>query len=98
MTTKEYKELFDQTIEAHDLYGQSFTYGVALYTILVNGYFTPDSDELAEIEEQLAEHLSYELGTTAERVYETLSTRALAEATDLAVLDEIANELAGEEA
>ena len=95
-TTKEYAELFEQTIEAQDLSGRSFTLGVALYALLMSGYFAMDSDELMEIEHQLAEHLSYELGTTSDRVYETLSTRAMAEATDIAVMDEIARELSGE--
>lgn len=97
MTTKEYAQLFERTMEVHDLYGRSFTLGVALYTLLVSGYFMPESDELMEIEERLAEHLSYELGTTFDRVHETLNTRAMAEATDIAVLDEVARELSEEE-
>ena len=96
MTTKEYATLFEQTIDINELNGRSFTLGVALYTLLVGGYFKLGSDELMEIKHQLAEYLSYELGTTTDRVYEKLSTRAMAEATDIALLDEIARELSGE--
>ena len=96
MTTKEYEELFEQTIDNNELHGRSFTLGVALYTLLAGGYLASGSDELMEIEERLAEHLSYELGTTFDRVHETLNTRAMAEAVDIAVLDEIARELSGE--
>ena len=45
MTTLDYKTLLDNTIEDNDLYGRSFTYGIALYVLISNGYFALNDDE-----------------------------------------------------
>ena len=94
MTSKEYEELFDRIIERDKLHGRSFAYGVSLYTLLIGGYFAGD-DELMDIEYQMAAYVAAELEADETTVYEKLSTKALAEATDLSVLDEIAKGLAG---
>lgn len=96
MTTKEYAQLFEKTIENNELYGRSFTLGVALYTLLTNGYFNSETNALVEIEHQLAGALAAELEADPQVIYNKLSTRALAEAVDIAVLDEIARGLSEE--
>ena len=95
MTTIDYKTLLDNTIENNDLYGRSFTYGVALYKLISGGYFALDDDET--LTDTLTDIVAAELDTTAERVSEVMTLRALAETVDVSVLDELARELAGEE-
>ena len=68
MTTLDYKTLLDNTIEDNDLYGWSFTYGVALYKLISGGYFALDDDET--LTDTLVEIVAAELDTTAERVSE----------------------------
>ena len=94
MATIDYKTLLDNTIENNDLYGRSFTYGVALYKLISGGYFALDDETLTDT---LTEIVAAELDTTAERVSEAMTLRALAETVDVSVLDELARELAGEE-
>ena len=83
------KELLDKTIERNNLYGRSFTYGVAFVTLVRGGYFWNDEGSVEDIEWMLAEHLAAEIDGDAMRIHNKLTLKALTEAVDIAVIDEL---------
>lgn len=95
MTTQEFKKHLDDFIETNELSGRSFTNGVALYNMLRNGYFLADNTEQV-IEDRLIQHIASDLDIDQETVSAKFTFSAMNEYTDIAVLDEIAKELAGE--
>ena len=83
MNTTEWQEFIANTIKNYDLYGRSFTMGVALYEGVMNGALF---DEYDTIKDMIEEWTGKE--------YNTL--RGAVEDSDLSLLDEIARELCGE--
>lgn len=81
MSKKENADLFAKIIKDNDLYGRSFTLGVALYYAVKNGYI-----DGWEILDDLKEWTGVEYRTPWGAV----------EDMDLALLDEIAREMSGE--
>lgn len=94
MDTTEFENKIDQYIESRDLYGRSFTYGVALYEMLRHNALVYD-DIQETIDDMLVEHVAQLLDITHEKVQTYFSTGALIEVTDIAMLDEMARSLAG---
>lgn len=87
-------ELISDTIKNRDLYGRSFTAGVALYTLTTEGWLEEDLED--ELDYMLHEMLGEEFYRTLDRVGHTLP-RDVLHVLDIAVIDEIARELEGEE-
>ena len=83
------KKLIEKTIENNDLYGRSFTYGVAFVTLVRGDYFWTGEGSVEDIEWQLAEHLATVVDGDAVKIHNSLSLKALVEAVDIAVIDEI---------
>ena len=84
-------QLITDTIEKRDLYGRSFTAGVALFTLASEGWLDDDmTDELEfMLGAYIGEDLITEMGNRGLRIW----ARDLVHLVDLAVLDEIAREL-----
>ena len=81
-------------IEKRDLYGRSFTAGVALFTLASEGWL--DDDMESELDELLEVYAGEDLiGMMSQRGLRTWA-RDFVHIVDLAVLDEIARELEGE--
>lgn len=84
MNSKEWDNFISTTIEKYDLYGRSFTAGVALYKGVMDGWLNDEWDVIMDtIEEWTGKE------------YNTL--RGAVEDTDLAILDEMARYFRGEE-
>lgn len=81
MSEKEMADLFAEIIKTKDLYGRSFTLGVALYYAIIDGYI-----DGWEIMDELKEWGGLEYRTP----------RGAVEDMDLAILDELARYLSGE--
>lgn len=93
MGTKEWENLLNDMVEKHDLYGRSFTWGVALYKAIVEGWLSDVAyDQLDELLRVYYGELYNELDKL--RMHTTL--RAWAELLDISTLDELAKELAGD--
>lgn len=89
-----WSQLITNTIENRDLYGRSFTAGVALFTLASEGWL--DDDMERELDELLEIYAGEDLiGMMNQRGLRILA-RDLVHIIDLAVLDEIARELEGE--
>lgn len=89
-----WSQLITNTIEKRDLYGRNFTAGVALFTLASEGWL--DDDMERELEELLEIYAGEDLiGMMSQRGLRTWA-RDLVHIIDLAVLDEIARELEGE--
>lgn len=88
-----YHEELSDIIETRDLYGRSFTLGVALYMGAKDGML---SDELESDFEILCESWYSEVASVLEQNGMHHGTREWAEILDLSVLDEMARELIGE--
>ena len=86
--------LIRDTIQKYDLYGRSFTAGVALFKLASEGWL--DDDMETELEFLLGvyvgEDLIEKMGERGLRIW----ARDLVHLVDLAVLDDIARELEGE--
>lgn len=89
-------ELINQTIDRADLAGRSFTYGVALYTLLQQNQLTGSAVN-ETIDDVLVQHVAGLLDISTDTVAQHFSLGALIEVTDISILDELANELAEEE-
>lgn len=94
MTSKEFEKAFDDFIEAHNLYGRSFTYGLALYEMIKGNYLITD-DINNQIDDMLIDHVASTLDIDQSKVSEHFSLGAMNEFADISVLDYIARELAG---
>lgn len=92
MNAKEWQDLIAKTIEQKDLYGSSFTDGVALYNIMedYNGEATEQAVEVAR-------EWFYELTEKLAEVHSDWNAHAWREILDISVLDELARYLMGEE-
>ena len=89
------EETLNRIIKDKNLYGRSFTLGVALYIAIDEGWLTTDQkDEILDnyilpyYEELAAKMEEYRIST--------YNLKAWAELLDIAVLDEIARQLTGE--
>lgn len=90
-----YAEQLSNIIKNHDLYGRSFTLGVALYIGITRDEI---SFSFAEEFEELCSEYYYDLYKELSDKYGMHSgAKVWAEMLDLAVLDEMARELTGEE-
>lgn len=91
-TTKEqqeFKERLDRVIDNNDYYGRSFTYGIALYNLVLSGDLSDNED----LEERLIDSISAEKNLDVASA--GFSMRALVEMADISSIDEIAKELSG---
>lgn len=88
------RELLDQTIKNNDLYGRSFTYGVAFKTLVDADYFSfsISDDSIEDLEWNLADCNASALGGDVMKFHNQLSLKQLVAITDIAVLDEIVTE------
>lgn len=87
-------QLISDTIKKRDLYGRSFTAGVALFTLASEGWL--DDEMEGELDELLEVYAGEDLiGIMSQRGLRTWA-RDLVHLVDLAVLDDIARELEGE--
>lgn len=87
-------QLITDTIKKRDLYGRSFTAGVALFTLASEGWLDEDMEN--ELDALLEVYVGEDLiGTMSQRGLRTWA-RDLVHLVDIAVLDEIARELEGE--
>lgn len=87
-------EVISEAIKNFDLYGRSFTYGVALYKLASEDRLEEDLED--ELDYNLHELLGEQFFETLERVGHPLP-RDIVRVLDIAVLDEIARQLIGEE-
>lgn len=85
MSTDEYKQLISNIIETKDLYGRSFTRGLALYYAIKEGRLDDDTEERALEIIKEATQVSYN------------TAKGAAEDSDLALLDEVDTVLRGGE-
>lgn len=87
--------MITNTIKKRDLYGRSFTAGVALFTLASEGWLDEEMEN--ELEDLLGVYLGEDLiEKMSERGVRT-SARDLVHIVDLAILDAIARELEGED-
>ena len=95
MTTRQQRwaDLFADIIEKRNLYGRSFTRGVALYTLATEGWLDEDMED--ELDYDMHELLGEEFYRVLDRVGRTLP-RDVLHVLDIAVIDELANNLMGE--
>lgn len=87
-------QLISDTIKKRDLYGRSFTAGVALFTLASEGWLDEEMENELEflLGVYVGEDLIEKMGERGLRVW----ARDLVHLVDLAVLDDIARELEGE--
>lgn len=92
-------ELLDKTIKDNDLYGRSFTYGVAFRLLVERDYFSYVStdESIEDLEWQLAEYNANALGGDSLKFHNQLSLKQLVAITDIAVLDELVTEFVSPE-
>lgn len=86
--------LITNTIKKRDLYGRSFTAGVALFILASEGWLDDDMERELDflLGVYVGEDLIEKMGERGLRIW----ARDLVHLVDLAVLDEIARELEGE--
>ena len=86
--------MISDTIKKRDLYGRSFTAGVALFTLASEGWLDDEMENELEflLGVYIGEDLITDMGNRGLRVW----ARDLVHLVDLAVLDDIARELEGE--
>ena len=87
-----FNELLSEIIKNQDLYGRSFTLGVALYKGIQLGAFDDDQQDAILY---YFEEFYPELAAAYENMNCKYNLHAWAEAIDIAALDEIARDLAG---
>lgn len=87
-------QLISDTIKKRDLYGRSFTAGVALFTLASEGWLDEEMENELEflLGVYVGEDLIEKMGERGLRIW----ARDLVHLVDLAVLDDIARELEGE--
>lgn len=88
------KKILEDIIRAHNLYGRSFTYGVALRIAMGDDFLYND---LNKIVEDTLEGIYGEVLDEMRRAGLRTDLGALAEIIDLAVLDEIARHIIEED-
>lgn len=88
------KKILEGIIRAHNLYGRSFTYGVALRIAMGDDFLYND---LNQIVEDILEGIYDEVLDEMRRAGLRTDLGALAEIIDLAVLDEIARHIIEED-
>lgn len=93
--TKKWAELISETIKKRDLYGRSFTAGVALFILASEGWLDEEMGD--ELEEELHVWIGDDLIAEMQNRGLSVWYRNIVHIIDLAVLDEIARRLEGEE-
>ena len=88
-------ELISETIKKRDLYGRSFTSGVALFILASEGWL--DDDMANELDDLIHLYIGDDLIMDMEKRGLGTWYRDIVHIIDLAVLDEIARELEGED-
>ena len=91
---QEWEKIISETIKKRDLYGRSFTAGVALFILASEGWLEEEMENELEflLGVYIGEDLITDMGNRGLRVW----ARDLVHLIDLAVLDDIARELEGD--
>lgn len=87
---KELQQLIENRVSNSDLYGRSFTYGVAFEQLVIAGAFNVNpTPETQAITEALAESLADELSADYDRVIDKLTLNDLVAVSDIALIDDL---------
>lgn len=91
---QEWETLISETIKKRDLYGRSFTAGVALFILATEGWLEEDMAD--ELDDMIHMYIGDDLIMDMEKRGLSTWYKDLINVLDLAVIDEIAKELEGD--
>lgn len=92
---QELKQIIRESMEKYDLYGRSFTYGLALYKLIRNNWISERNDRYG-IEERMTAFIGEDVIETMENRGLLTTMSVMVEMIRIEDLDEIAKELVEE--